>query len=73
MKPVTKVCIVNNKSDCDFTVFFVDTESKQSNHSIICPGQLVKKESDAHFKLYIVDKESKALICILRKNFPRQL
>ena len=71
MKPIAKVFIVNKESDSDFTVFFVDSESKQSNHSIICPGQLVKKESDAHFKLYIVDKESKALICISRKNFPR--
>lgn len=71
MKPVTKVFIVNNGSESDFTVFFVDSESKQSNHSIICPGQLVKKERDAHFKLRIVDKESNALICILRKNFPR--
>ncbi len=71
MKPITKVFIVDKESDCDFTIFFVDSESKQRNHSIICPGQLVKKERDAHFKLRIVDKESNALICILRRNFPR--
>jgi hypothetical protein len=66
----SKVIIVNKEADSHFNVFFVDSENKQVNHQLIIPGTLVKKETDADFKLFIVDKESKALICIMRKNFP---
>ncbi|OQA01693.1 MAG: hypothetical protein BWY70_00288 [Bacteroidetes bacterium ADurb.Bin408] len=66
-----KVFIVKYESQADYTVFFVDYESKQKNHQIIAGGKLVNYESQADCKVFIVKYESQADIKILRKNFPK--
>ena len=67
----TKVFVVKFESQADHKVYFVNFESQQKNHQIICPGELVKYESQADVKVYFVKFESQATIKILAKNFPK--
>ena len=65
-----KVYIVSQEYQAKYKVFFVDSDSKQKNHQIISPGELVKQEYQADAKVFIVDQEHKADIKITRKNLP---
>lgn len=66
-----KVCIVSQQRKADYSVFFVNSASKEKNAQLIAKGKLVTQEYDANVKVFIVDHESNANIKITRDNFPR--
>lgn len=68
---MTKVFIVQNKYEADYTVCFVNNNFDEKNADIIKGGKLVNNKHEANVKIFIVNNKYEGKILITHANFPR--
>lgn len=68
---MTKVFIVQNKYEADYTVFFVNNKYEEKNAEIIKGGKIVNNKYEANVKIFIVNNKYEGKILITHENFPR--
>lgn len=68
---MSKVFIVSNKYEADYTVFFVNSKYEEKNADIIRGGKLVRNKYEANVKVFIVNNKYEAKILITHENFPK--